>query len=241
MDRFAQIVGSENVTRKPDLSGTYGDPFSSRPHQGSPVGGAVRPASVEEVQEIVRAAQEAGVPLWTVSRGKNLDHGGSAPRVPGSVVLDLHRMRRIIQVDDELGYAIVEPGVTFFDLYEHIVENDLRLWPSVLALGWGSVLGNTMDRGWGYTPASDHSNQQCGMEVVLPDGGLLRTGMGAIDSSPTWPLFRGGYGPAPDGMFMHSGTTATARYRTSDCVNLPWTSRSASGTPGSVCMENRGW
>jgi 4-cresol dehydrogenase (hydroxylating) len=149
-------------------------------------------------------ANETGVPLWTISRGKNNGYGGPEARDPDSVILDLHRMDRIIEVNDELGYAILEPGVTFFALAEYIRENNLKVWPSVPSLGWGSVVGNTLDRGWGYTPMGDHSNQQCGMEVVLPDGDLVRTGMSAITDSPAGPIFKGGYGPGLDGLFFQS-------------------------------------
>lgn len=100
-------------------------------------------------------------------------YGGSSPIVRGTVVLDLHRMNKIIEVNEEYAYAIVEPGVSFIDSYEFIIENELELWPSIPALGWGSVLGNTTERGFGYTPGGEHSMQQCGMEVVLPNGELL--------------------------------------------------------------------
>jgi 4-cresol dehydrogenase (hydroxylating) len=41
---------------------------------------------------------------------------------------------------------------------------------SVPDLGWGSIVGNTLDHGVGYTPTGDHVGQQCGMEVVLACG-----------------------------------------------------------------------
>jgi FAD/FMN-containing dehydrogenase len=71
-----------------------------------------------------------------------LRYGGPAPRVQGSVVLDLHRMNKILEINEKFAYAVVEPGVTFFDLYNHCRANNLGLWPSVPSLGWGSVLGN---------------------------------------------------------------------------------------------------
>ena len=86
------------------------------------------------------------------------------------MILDLHRMNKIIEVDEENAYAIVEPGVSFFDLYEYLKEKGYNLWLSCPALGWGSVLGNTLERGFGYTPGGEHSQQQCGMEVVLANG-----------------------------------------------------------------------
>lgn len=151
----------------------------------------MRPETVEEVQEIVKLANKHQVYLWTVSRGKNLGYGGTGPVVKGTVVLDLHRMTQIIEINEEYGYAIAEPGVSFFDLYEEIQRRGLKLWPSVPAIGWGSVVGNTLDRGFGYTPNGEHSQSQCGMEVVLPDGTLLRTGSGAMSDNATWALYKG--------------------------------------------------
>ena len=118
-------------------------------------------------------------------------YGGSSSVVKGCVILDLHRMNQIVEVNEEYAYAIVEPGVSFFDLYEEIQRRGLNLWPSVPAIAWGSVLGNTMDRGFGYTPNGEHSQSQCGMEVVLPDGEVLRTGMGAMKDSKTFALYKG--------------------------------------------------
>lgn len=69
-------------------------------------------------------------------------YGGPAPRVNGSVALDLHRMNKIIEVNDEFAYAVVEPGVTFTELYKYCVEHKLKVWPSTASLGWGSVMGN---------------------------------------------------------------------------------------------------
>ena len=118
-------------------------------------------------------------------------YGGSSPVVRGSAVLDLHRMKKIIEINEEYAYAIVEPGVTFFDLYEEVKKRGLKLWPSVPSLGWGSILGNALDRGFGYTPEGEHSQMQCGMEVVLPNGELVRTGMGAMEDNKCFVLFKG--------------------------------------------------
>lgn len=69
-------------------------------------------------------------------------YGGPAPRVAGSVALSLNRMNRILEVNEKLAYVVVEPGVTFFDIYDHFQKHKINLWISVPALGWGSVLGN---------------------------------------------------------------------------------------------------
>jgi 4-cresol dehydrogenase (hydroxylating) flavoprotein subunit len=203
---FAAAVGEEwVVTAKRELQ-DYRDPFafaSADPDQFTSAA-VVKPASVEEVRAILKVANEFKTPLWVISRGKNLGYGGAAPRVAGSVTVDLGRMNRIVEVNEEFGYAVVEPGATFFDLYEHIQARKLKLWISVPALGWGSVIGNALDRGVGYTPYGEHSNSICGMEVVLPNGEVIHTGMGALSRGNAWHMFKHGYGPTVDGLFLQS-------------------------------------
>lgn len=165
---------------------------------------AILPGSVQEVQQVVQIANKVGVPLSPISTGRNLGYGGAAPRLPGAVVLDLKRMNQILEVDEKFGYAVVEPGVTYFDLHGYLQRRGIDFWVDVPDLGWGSVLGNTLERGVGYTPYGDHLSSQCGLEVVLANGELLRTGMGALPGSKTTHLFRYGYGPLYDAMFTQS-------------------------------------
>jgi FAD/FMN-containing dehydrogenase len=51
-------------------------------------------------------------------------------------------MDEIIEVHEKSAYAVVEPGVTFLQLYEYCRERELAVWPSVPAIAWGSVVGN---------------------------------------------------------------------------------------------------
>jgi 4-cresol dehydrogenase (hydroxylating) len=204
LDALREAVGSEWVIVGEPGVDEYRDPFSVFEEDPFVAAAAVCPDSVDQVREIIRIANEYRQPLWPISRGKNLAYGGPAPRLPGSVVLDLRRMNRILEVNEKFGYALVEPGVSYFDLYQHLAEQKSGLWVDVPDLGWGSVLGNTIERGNGYTPYGDHFMMQCGMEVVLPDGDLLRTGMGALSGNNTWQLFKYGFGPYLDGLFTQS-------------------------------------
>lgn len=89
-------------------------------------------------------------------------------------------MNKMLNIDAENASCLVEPGVTNFALYEEIQRRQLPLWIDSLDLGGGSVLGNAIDRGVGYTLYGVHFGNHCGMEVVLPAGDLVRTGMGAM-------------------------------------------------------------
>ena len=201
---FAAIVGPEWVLVSEEDRHTYLDAFAPGNADEHAASAAVAPQSAEEVQAIVKAANRYRIPLWPVSTGRNLAYGGSAPVLRGSVVLDLKRMNRVLEINEELGYALVEPGVSFFDLFEALQSAGGKLWISTPAPGWGSVIGNALEHGLGYTPYGVHADTICGMEVVLPSGEMVRTGMGAVQGTQEWQIFKYGYGPVWDGLFTQS-------------------------------------
>lgn len=208
LQEFSNIVGKEWVFSSDEDLDLYRDAYS--PLRGTAedrsASGAVAPATTEEVQAIVRIANKYAIPLYTISTGKNLGYGGSAPAYSGSVVLDLKRMNRIIEVNDRSHYAIVEPGVSYFDLCDYIRERGLKVWVDCPDPGWGSLVGNALDHGAGYTGSRfrNHFDSHCGMEVVLANGEVMRTGMGALPKSKSWAEFNLGFGPIIDGMFSQS-------------------------------------
>lgn len=199
------VVGDEWVWGDADAVRPWSKTYVPDPDgQHVPVG-AVAPQTVEEVQEIVRIANTYRQPIWPVSTGKNMGYGMAAPATPGQIVLDLKRMNRILEVDADLGTCLVEPGVTYQQLKDYLDENNIPLWIDVPTVGpIASPVGNTLDRGVGYTPYGEHFMFQCGMEVVLPDGQVMRTGMGSIKGSTAWQAFKWGYGPYVDGLFTQS-------------------------------------
>jgi 4-cresol dehydrogenase (hydroxylating) len=201
---FAAAVGPANVFASNDDRASYLDPYSigdPREHEPS---AAVAPASVEEVKAVLAVANHHRIPLWPVSMGKNFAYGGAAPRLKGSVVLDLKRMNRILEINEELGYALVEPGVSFFELHRALEERKAKVWMSGPAHSWGSVIGNALEHGVGYTPYGVHADTICGMEIVLANGEVVRTGMGAVEGSQEWQLYRHGFGPVWEGAFTQS-------------------------------------
>ena len=160
------------------------------------------PRTVTEIQTVVGIANKYKTPLWTVCNGENEGYGSSSPATQGQIVLDLKGMNKILEVDQELGYCLLEPGVTYAELDQHLKKNKINLWLDVPSASANvSVVGNTIERGSGYTPYSEHFLFSCGMEVVLADGSSLRTGMGGVPNSTSWQVFKWGYGPYVDGLF----------------------------------------
>lgn len=201
---FAGIVGKEWVFATPDSCRAYVDEYALRSGDGPPPVCAVAPKTAAQVQELIRVASRFRLAVWPISRGKNLGYGGAQPLLPNSVVIDLRRMTRILEVDERCAYCVVEPGVSFADLFNHLKANGIHLWMSIPGHSWGSVVGNALERGLGYTPYGDHASRLCGLEVVLPDGEIVRTGMGAMTQSRCWRNYPAGFGPALDGLFIQS-------------------------------------
>ena len=183
---------------------TYIDAYALGDGHGHLASMALAPDTVEEVQAIVRIANEHKLPLWPVGRGRNLGYGMAAPELSGTAVVDMTHMNKILNIDTRFAYAQLEPGVGFYQMHEHLQNNRIPLWLSVPANGWGSLIGNALERGIGYTPYGDNTSKLCGLEVVTPTGEIMRTGMGAMEGNKSWAHYQHGFGPSWDQMFVQS-------------------------------------
>ncbi|KAJ5385551.1 aryl-alcohol oxidase [Penicillium concentricum] len=214
IDELSTELGSAHVeiNDKPLNDGWYMEPPNT--HDGMAItddedlvaSAVVYPGNTEDVQKIVIWANKHLIPLHPISMGRNFGYGGAAPRVRGAVVIDLgKRMNKIMNIDPDDLTCLVEPGVSYYALYEEVQRLGYsHLWIDVPDLGGGSVVGNALDHGVGYTPYGDHWSMHSGMEVVLPTGEVVRTGMGALPGNNTWQVFPYGYGPFVDGIFSQS-------------------------------------
>ncbi|MFG2969393.1 FAD-binding oxidoreductase [Streptomyces sp. NPDC048288] len=201
---FTAELGSDAVIGEPSALREFRDPYTYLESDEFDASAALLPTSTEQVQAVVRIANEYGVPLSTFSQGRNNTYGGSAPRLRGSVLVNLRNMNKVLEVNTDLAYAVVEPGVRWFDLFDALQAAGGDLWPSIPDLGWGSVIGNSLEYGIGYTPYGDHARNLCGLEVVLPDGSLLRTGMGAMEGNVARHVYPHSFGPSFGGLFQQS-------------------------------------
>lgn len=169
-----------------------------------PISALIRPANADEVIKIIQITQQFGLPIWPVSRGKNWGYGSATPALENTAIVKLDRMNKILEVNEELAYAVIEPGVTYRQLHQFLQKNHPELWCDTTdGPPDGSVIGNALDRGLGVTHYSDHFGTLCGLEVILPSGKLIRTGGGPSECR-TWHTHKWGVGPYIEGLFSQS-------------------------------------
>jgi len=162
----------------------------------------VMPGSVEEVQEIVRTANENDELVYTYARGTGV-YGYTLAK-QGGICLDLHRMDRILEINEETMTATVEPGVTWGRLRKEALKKNLMIIP-ILGPHTGGPVGNYTS--WNFTPGATRYSPDriVSLEVVLPNGEILRTGsQGIMGHEKSNPYYRYAFGPDLTGLFRGS-------------------------------------
>lgn len=210
--RLEELLGAERASRDPSLLERYGRSNVL----GSPMPVAVaRPRTREEVIAIVKIAAEHRVALYPISRGQNWGYGAACPPTEGQIIVDMRDLSRILEVNVELGYAVVEPGVTPRQLHQYLIEHDLPVMMDCTdATPDTSVLGNIMDRGMGFTPNGDRFGSACAFEVVLADGSVIETGLAQFPEARAKHTHKWGVGPSIDGLFTQSSLGIVLRLTT---------------------------
>lgn len=199
---WTAALGPENVeTAREALAAAETATFDI-PHR---IPAILRPFDREQVQECVRIANRHKVPLYPISSGFNWGYGSRAPAADRCALLELGRMKRIVDYSEELAYVTVEPGVTQADLQVFLKKNNSRLWMDATgSTPLSSLIGNTVERGFGHTPYGDHFANVCGLEVVLANGDVVETGFSRFPNAQAGSVYKWGVGPSIDGLFSQS-------------------------------------
>ncbi|MGB2798911.1 MAG: FAD-binding oxidoreductase [Dehalococcoidia bacterium] len=177
-EELIAIVGAENVFDDPENLELYSRDMSFvRPMKPQYV---VKPQNAEEVQGIVKWANNSGMPLIPVSSGPPRFRGDTIPTLGGAVV-DLSQMKRIIRINRRNRVAMVEPGLTFGELQPELEKEGLRLPMPLAPRSSKSVIGSLLEREPTIIPKYqwDISDPLLCTEVVFGTGDLFRTGEAA--------------------------------------------------------------
>ena len=150
-------------------------------------GAVVLPASTAEVADILRTASQMRIPV--VIRGSGTGLSGGCLPLPDGILIAFDRMRAIKEIDRENQVAVVEPGVTLGELDNALAPLGL-VYPVSPGEAGASLGGNVATNAGGmravrYGVTRHHV---LGLEVVLADGTVMRTGGKFVKSSSGYDL-----------------------------------------------------
>ncbi|QFZ23780.1 FAD-binding oxidoreductase [Saccharothrix syringae] len=182
-------VGADGVLTDADVTAAYRRDMMPLAPYGQPLA-VVLPASAEQVRAVVRACARHRTPI--VPRGAGSGLSGAANAVDGCVVLATVRMNAILEVDPDNRLAVVEPGVVNLDLRGAVEKHGLFYPPDPSSYDWCTIGGNLSTNAGGlccvkYGVTTD---SVLGLDVVLADGELLRTGRRTVKGVAGYDLTR---------------------------------------------------
>ena len=209
IEKWQRILGPSNLLQdSPELDAHLGNTYDF----SSAVRCLLRPASAAEVSQCLAVANEYKLAVYPFSRGYNWGLGSKLAPQDVTALLDLSRMDRIVDYSEQHAYVTVEPGVAVQQRYEFlsVKDSNLMLWVTGGPPG-GSRIGNALERGDGIGPYGDRLATICNLEVVMPEGEIVRTDFGQFDSSSISHLHNYGLGPSLNGLFTQSSFAVVTR------------------------------
>ncbi|WML43484.1 glycolate oxidase subunit GlcD [Neobacillus sp. PS3-40] len=173
-DKIIAIVTKENYEDSKTERLVYS--YDSTPNLQAMPDAVVSPRNTEEISKILKICNEFNVPIVPRGSGTNLC-GGTCP-VEGGIVLLLKHMYKILEIDEENLTITVQPGVITLDLMKAVEAKGLFYPPDPGSMKISTIAGNISEnagglRGLKYGVTRDYV---IGLEVVLPNGDIIRTG-----------------------------------------------------------------
>jgi len=171
---LSAILGPDYVKDDPQTLVTHS--YDGTPMLQSLPDAVVYPANTEQVSRTMKVLHKHRIPLVSRGSGTNLC-GGTVP-TEGGVVMVMHRMNRILEVDLENLTATVQPGLNTKEFITYVEEMGLFYPPDPSSMAVSTIGGNIAEcsgglRGLKYGTTKDYV---IGLEAVLANGDILRTG-----------------------------------------------------------------
>ncbi|WP_326692504.1 FAD-binding protein [Streptomyces sp. NBC_01795] len=184
-----EALGPGLTTVDADVLETYRTDSAPLCASGTPLA-LVRPRSTEDVVKVMRLADRYAVPV--VPQGARTGLAGGANAVEGCVLLSLERMNAIVSIDPVNQTAVVQPGVVNADFSRAVAEQGLHYPPDPASWESSTLGGNVATNAGGlccvkYGVTTDFV---LGLEVVLADGDVLRTGRRTVKGVAGYDLTR---------------------------------------------------
>ncbi|MCA9848207.1 MAG: FAD-binding protein [Dehalococcoidia bacterium] len=175
-----EALGASNVLHEPEDLVVY--EYDATIERSLP-DVVVFPATAEDVAAAVRLAVKYDLPV--VPRGSGTGLSGGAVPIKGGILIVMTRMNRILEIDADNRVAVVQPGVINLHLQNALAEYGLLYAPDPSSQRVCTIGGNIANNSGGpHTLAHGSTvNHVLGLEVVLPDGRIVRLG-GRVPDAP---------------------------------------------------------
>jgi hypothetical protein len=176
-----EVVGPDNISDKDYILAAYRHPGPASPQRRPGPAAVILPGSVEETQKIVKICNRYNLKYAAMTSLLSLGRVAQ----PGSVILNMQRMDRIIEINAEDRYAVIEPGVRHVQLKPELMLRGLN-YPTASVGPGASVLAN-------FIASGDHHMQHgssrvnrylLGLEWISPSGEILK--MGSLAHGAGW-------------------------------------------------------
>ncbi|MCW2582071.1 MAG: glcD [Klenkia sp.] len=189
LDELVEALGAGSVLTDPDVTAAYARDQAMLAESGTPAA-VVLPRSTDEVSAVLRIASAHGVPV--VPRGAGSGLAGAANAIDGAITLVLTRMDAVLEVSTADRLAVVQPGVVNKALRDAVATDGLFYPPDPSSYDWCTIGGNLANNSGGlccvkYGVTTDYV---LGLEVVLADGRVLRTGRRTVKGVAGYDLAR---------------------------------------------------
>ena len=184
---LVEIVGEENYTDS--LIDMVSFSYDASEHSHRPTC-AVWAETADQVSEILKLANREKIPV--IPRGAGTGLSGMAVPIEGGIILDLSRMNNIVKISIEDRLAVVQPGVVYVDLEKALAPFGF-FFPPDPASGKVSTLGGNVATNAGGLKGAKYGTTRdyvLGLQVVLPDGRIMRTGSKTMKSVSGYDLTR---------------------------------------------------
>lgn len=158
-----------------------------------------------QIADCLKIATAFNIAVYPISSGKNWGYGSRVPTNKQAVLIDLIRLKTISDYQPQQHVIRVEAGVTQRELAEFLQQQGGTDWMDCTGSHPDcSIVGNTVERGFGHTPYGEHANFIAGLEVMLADGSVIQTGFHRFAGARAAGLYKWGLGPGFDQLFLQS-------------------------------------
>ena len=121
INELKNILGSEHITYDDKVLNEYETATFKTKRKITAI---ARPKNTDEVQQCIKTANKYKLPVYPISTGLNTGYGSKVPTADGCIIIELKRLNRIIDFNEDLAYVTIEPGVTQQQLYDYLQEKN---------------------------------------------------------------------------------------------------------------------